>query len=187
MPSTTNSLESYHGHHNKMIPRNNNFYAALCRLSLNLMRHNKEYAKRINHNYNFLKRRIKKQLKCIEGKTLLREINFYEATTDSCNCSSTKLESAQLGFNIPCIHQLSLMTPQVFPDLPEYKFNLNDQFDSLIVKCNPINDDLLFKSFDTNEKSDIINTIKFYSRYKGTEIDSYVEKITDYLKIVNLF
>lgn len=140
------------------------------------MRHNKDYAKRINHNYNFLKRKIRKQLESIEGKTLLHEISFYKTTTESCNCSSTKLESAQLGFNIPCIHQLSLMVPQAFHDLPEYKFNLNDQFDILIVKCNPMDDDLLSKSFDRNEKLDIINTIKFYSRYKSTEIDSYVEK-----------
>ena len=173
MPSTTNSLESYHGHLNKLTPRRNNFYSALCRLSCNLMNHNKNYSKRIKHNYEYLKRSINKEFKATNEQRMISEMEFYETTDSECQCSSTKLASAQLELNIPCKHQLALKRTLEFPELPDYKINMNDQYDELIISYNPIKDDLNNVQYD--EKKYVIDTIKFYSKYKGNEIESFVD------------
>ena len=90
MPSTTNSLESYHGHLNKLTPRRNNFYSALCRLSCNLTNHHKNYLKRIKHNYEYLKRSICKGYKSTDAQRMKSEIEFFNTTLTECQCSSTK-------------------------------------------------------------------------------------------------
>ena len=62
MLSTTNSLESYHGHINKLTPRKNNFFTALCRIATNLNQHNQNYLKRIKHSINYTISSTKKQI-----------------------------------------------------------------------------------------------------------------------------
>ena len=50
MPSTTNSLESSHGHLNCKTPRRNNIWAALNRIITFLINQNYNYQHKINHN-----------------------------------------------------------------------------------------------------------------------------------------
>ncbi|KAK8863640.1 hypothetical protein M9Y10_011328 [Tritrichomonas musculus] len=50
---------------------------------------------------------------------------------------------------------------------------MNDQYDELIISYNPIKDDLNNVQYD--EKKYVIDTIKFYSKYKGNEIESFVD------------
>lgn len=51
MPSTTNSLESSHGHINSKTPRRNNFWSALNRIVTFLIKQNFNYQNKINYNY----------------------------------------------------------------------------------------------------------------------------------------
>ncbi len=174
MPSTTNSLESYHGHLNKYTPRKNNFFSSICRIASNLNRHNKNYLKRIKHNYNKTIHDTKNDMEKTNVGMMLREQIFYKTNKNYCECSSNKLVSAQLGINIPCKHQLALIDPPEIPALPEINILLNDQWKDLIVKYNPKNEKQT-NNESHSDKNDIINTIKYYSKYKGEEIDKFVD------------
>lgn len=56
IPSTTNALESFHGHLNSHIPRRNTFWNSLYRLSQNLILKGDNIQEQINHNYYTEKR-----------------------------------------------------------------------------------------------------------------------------------
>ena len=63
MPSTTNSLESTHGHLNKKTPSRNNFRSALYRVISNLTKQNNLYKEKVIHNYNQVIRKTKNRAK----------------------------------------------------------------------------------------------------------------------------
>ena len=120
MPSTTNSLESYHGHLNKVTSRRNTFFGSIFRIASNLNKHNKNYQKRIRHNFNRAIQNTKQESNRIDPIRLNKEKIFYEIDKEHCKCSSNKLISSQLGFNIPCMHQLSIMNSSEIPQLPDF-------------------------------------------------------------------
>ena len=65
MPSTTNSLESCHEHLNDITPRRNTFFTPLYRIVYPLNKQNKEYQRKITHNYNYQIKRKKDEMKLI--------------------------------------------------------------------------------------------------------------------------
>ena len=177
MPSTTNSLESCHGHLNDNTPRRNTFFTAIYRIVYSLNKQNKEYQRKISHNYNYQIKRTKDEMKLKDPIRIKSEIQFYKTTNLYCNCSSNKLISKQLGINIPCCHQLSLPFPTAIPKLPEINIIMNDQCNYLIDVYTPSQElKKSKKGFEKDEMAYLSNTIKFYSRYKGEEIDSFVDK-----------
>ena len=107
MPSTYNSLESCHGHLNDSTPRRNTFFIALYRIVNSINKQNKEYQRKITHNYNYQIKRTKDEMKSKDPIRIKSEIQFYKTTNSYCNCSSKKLISKQLGIHIPCCHQNS--------------------------------------------------------------------------------
>lgn len=175
MPSTTNSLESYHGHLNKATPRKNTFLGSIFRIACNLNKHNKNYGKRIRHNFNRAIQNTKQELNKTDPFRLNKEKTFYKTTKEHCQCSSNKLISSQLDFNIPCMHQLSILNSSEIPQLPDIHITLNDQWKNLTVDYNPVNDTGKPHDSKTADKSYLINSIKYYSKYHGKEIDSLVE------------
>lgn len=81
------------------------------------------------------------------------------------------------------MHQLSILNSSEIPQLPDIHITLNDQWKNLTVDYNPVND--TGKPYDskTADKSYLINTIKYYSKYHGKEIDSFVE--SKYLELIH--
>ena len=175
MPSTTNSLESAHGHLNKKTPRRNNFWSSLYRVISNLTKQNHLYKEKVMHNYNHVIRKTKNRAKNIPKERMKNEMLFYRTTLNNCNCSENKVVSSQLGFQVPCSHQLQLKTFNGFPKLPDINITLENQWNDLCDDYNIVLDLSPEKSKKAEEKDYLINTIKFYSKYKGDEIKEFVD------------
>ena len=105
MPTTTNSLESSHGHLNAMIPRRNDFYTAMDRLVKFIVRktHSFEQAYQTNlqRSIRLVKRRSTQTYKILIDK----ESEQYETTKEHCKCGETALISAMMLVDIPCSHR----------------------------------------------------------------------------------
>lgn len=80
-----------------------------------------------------------------------------------------------MGFNIPCKHQLALSDPAVIPELPKINLIFNDQWNELVVECKPAKEKKNVKTKYDDDQSYLINTIKFYSKFRENDIDSFVE------------
>lgn len=61
MPSTTNSIESIHGHLNEATPRNNLFFTSIYRLIMTINNQIKQFNYKFKHNFNKLVRDTKKK------------------------------------------------------------------------------------------------------------------------------
>ena len=131
MFSTTNSLESSHGHLNKRTARRNSFYGSLFRIINELILKYGSINKQLQHNYNFLKRKTMNQLKALDYNQLRFQMIFYETTEKTCLCGQNKLECALYNIDIPCIHRLALGVQ--FPSLPQIDLNINFQYQTFEV------------------------------------------------------
>ena len=123
MPSTTNSLESTHGHLNKKTPRNNNFYMSIYRIGTNILKKTQNLDTSICTNYNRAKYNSINYANITSEDKMQREIWFYHTTVDQCQCSENKLLSSMLGIDVPCCHRYKLGAK--FPDCPKAKLNIN--------------------------------------------------------------
>ena len=109
MPSTTNSLESCHGHLNQKTKRRKNFWSSLYDVSSRLMHKIHNFQKEIEHNFNYNKRKTFNHLNSILlGNRINQEITFYKTTIDYCQCSENKLLSSNFHLDIPCCHRIFL-------------------------------------------------------------------------------
>lgn len=107
MPSTTNSLESSHGHLNKKTPRHNGFWSSINRLCESFILKTNLLNTRIQHNYSYLKNTTQKRFNSMNIETMNLQLAFYSTTVDHCNCGENKLMSAILEIDIPCSHRLA--------------------------------------------------------------------------------
>ena len=177
MPSTTNSLESTHGHMNAKVPRNNNFYMSIYHLVHSIMMKSQNIQESIERNYARVKNETNKQVKRIENQRMLEERSFYNTTFVSCDCGENKLTSALLGIDIPCSHRVSMGAP--FQPCPIVNLSISQQWKSLIIDkhilpAEPLANPGTMEEFDKNF---IKAQIKRFSKYKNVdEISSYVEE-----------
>ena len=115
MPSTTNALESTHGHINKSTPRRNNFYGALYRIVKHVMDKSQRIEECIKINYARAKRVTMKALKQKSESRMRDEIRFYHSSIDKCECGENYLISSILEIDVPCSHRIFLGA--IFPPL----------------------------------------------------------------------
>lgn len=73
MPSTTNSLESSHGHINAMVPRRNNFFNAIYKLIKGSNYKLFNFPKLLTKNFNYIQTKAKKKLLSKSSNDLQRE------------------------------------------------------------------------------------------------------------------
>ena len=107
MPSTTNSLESLHGHLNESLPRRNNFWASLFRL-IKLCSIDKTYLqKKIKHNFNRAKYNSVCRLKALSDEEMNDECIYYNTTVDQCECTEQLINSKLHRIPILCSHRIS--------------------------------------------------------------------------------
>ena len=176
MPSTTNSLESAHGHLNKKTPRNNNFWASIYRLSESFMFQLHSLEQRVQHNYAYTKRSTVKKMNAIPQAKMDALKEFYSTTIDHCNCGDNKLVSAIMGIDIPCAHRCSLGA--TFPQCPKLGLPLNRQWSTLVVEFNKLPANQNVNPYDEGKgpKMYAVNIIRRYSGYsKKEDIEKYVE------------
>lgn len=174
MPSTTNSLEAVHGHMNKQVPRRNSFFHALFRVYKEL---NSKFSKindRIKHNFSYSKRLTINKFKNTKVDDMKSMVLFFETSLDNCLCGQNKLESANYKIDIPCYHRISLGAQ--YPQCPRVVFELNDQFNELIIEHEE-KENLVGKiSSEKDEYNYIVRTIKYFSGFKElSEIQKFVD------------
>lgn len=172
MPSTTNSIESQHGHLNEATPRNNMFYNSIFRLIMFINTSIRQFNEKFQHNVQRLFRDIKKKMK--NNPNIGSECVFYDTTLDRCECGVTILYTSMYRCDIPCSHRLFLGA--VFPQIEEIKLKLNKQFDELIKDI--IEDNEPREQIDHDRiKEIIVKNIKKFSHSKSKEkIIQYVNE-----------
>ena len=174
MPSTTNTLESMHGHLNKRTPRKNTFYSSLLRVHNELNKKFLHISDRIKHNYNYIKNKTRAKVKMYSNEELQSMCDHYGTTVGECNCSDNKLESSNFEIDIPCCHRLFLS--ETFPDLPEIKFNFDD-YNALNYETIFAPAEIIHHQKGYSEKQYCVRTIKYFSKYNSDdEIKDFVEQ-----------
>ena len=130
MPSTTNALESSHGHLNKKTPRRNDFWSAMMRLVKFVIRKESNFETAFKNNYSRVKRLIQKKLKTATV-AVIKQQEYYQTTNETCLCGETKLLSKMFRTEIPCTHVYQ--KSRKFPTLPDIKLEFSKSTDELIL------------------------------------------------------
>jgi hypothetical protein len=104
MPSTTNSLESSHGHLNAQIPRRNDFYTSLTRLMRFIITKTHNFKPAYRTNLNKAIKKVSDRCAPFYAPIIEKEILQYNSTKKSCSCGETKLINSMMRVDIPCPH-----------------------------------------------------------------------------------
>ena len=175
MPSTTNSLESSHGHLNSKLPRHNAFWPSLQRIATSITDKTFRYNEMMKHNYSRIKRDVKYRAKKYAGPNIQDQIRRFNSTIDSCECGETKLQSALLRINIPCSHQYTLGAE--FPSLPIVNLELIPQWTKCEFAYSIVNAERRLPVIGEIDqlKTQCAKIIKRYSHFKNkAKIEEYV-------------
>ena len=170
MPSTTNALESTHGHLNAEIPRRNNFWSAMMRLVKYVLTKENNFTKAFKANYQREKRIVIK--KCRENSSLMtKQKEFYLTDVDACQCGETKLISKMMRVEVPCSHIFSITGK--FEELPEnIKLIISKDGHGLCLKCELIEipDTLADSDIEKRLQNKAVKTIRRYSHFKQDKV-----------------
>lgn len=117
MPSTTNALESSHGHLNSLVPRRNDFYSALTRLIKFVITKTHNFQQAYKTNYNRARRKTLERCNGIYNILVTKEIEQYHTIIGNCECGENVLISRMLLIDFPCSHRIKL--GEKFPEIPD--------------------------------------------------------------------
>ena len=182
MPSTTNALESSHGHLNAIVPRRNDFYTSLTRLINFVVEKTHNFRKACITNFNRAKRKIMSQTSPFYAPILVKELRQYSSPEKSCLCGEVDLLRNMMRVNIPCSHEV--FKGAEFPDPPEINLKLSNSFSDFIVTYEEKTRSIQKKTKDFNDflKKRTTETIRKFSSCKNCAI---IEKTVDEYNIDN--
>jgi hypothetical protein len=106
MPSTTNSLESIHGHLNEATPRRNDFWASLKRLADHIDDGIKRWPEVMRHNFKHACRVPIDRIPKIGQDELQDQIRTFRSTSLDCPYGETVHPSGMDECPIPCCHKI---------------------------------------------------------------------------------
>jgi hypothetical protein len=106
MPSTTNSLESIHGHLNEATPRRNDFWASLKRLADHIDNGIKRWPEAVRHNFNHACRVSIDRISKIGEVESQDQIRTFRSTSLDCPCGETVYLSGMYNCPLPCCHMI---------------------------------------------------------------------------------
>ena len=173
MTTTTNSLESTHGHLNHRTPRRNGFYSSILRICIELNTKFSNLNEVISHNYNRLKNITQNKLIFTTKRRMSDMIEHYGTTKTNCFCSENKVESSCYGIDIPCSHRLE--KGGEFPEKPKIHLELEDQFNELKLDFSFIKNSNNKNNSIKDEMNYATRVIKLFSHYKNLkEINEFV-------------
>ena len=181
MPSTTNALESSHGHLNAKIPRRNDFYSALSRLIQFIMKKEHNYQKAYAANLHRARRKITARYTGIYKRLVEKECEYYHSSNENCECGETKLLSEMMHVDIPCSHRMLLGVP--FPPIPEEnKIVMINSIEGFQIQyCNKErNVDNVNRNLNTVVNEKVAKTVRKFSRFK------IIDVIADALQTVDI-
>ena len=132
MPTTTNALESSHGHLNAQIPRRNDFYTAMDRLVKFIIHKTHGFEDAYKANLNRARRNIQRKCSPFYAQVIEKESKQYETEKEKCACGETSILSAMMMLDIPCSHRMCKGAN--FPSKPKsLALKLKNGFGKLIV------------------------------------------------------
>jgi hypothetical protein len=108
LPPTTNCLESIHGHLNESTPRNNTFWASMCRLGAQMARSLEGFSLAVRHNFNHACRKAQDMATMLlkDGPERTAQLAYFQSSIGQCSCGQTVHLSFMYGMDIPCAHRL---------------------------------------------------------------------------------
>lgn len=173
MPTTTNALESSHGHLNSLIPRRNNFYTSLTRLINFIVCKTQNFKKAYITNFNRAKRKIADQVTPFYHPILSKESVQYKSTRTKCECGETIILNEMMRTKLPCSHMH--YKGASFPDPPEINLHLQNSFSNkthIIIEFEERKRVLPKKTFDVNQllNTKVATTIRKFSSCKNIKI-----------------
>lgn len=170
MPSTTNQIESKHGHLNELTPRNNTFFGSLNRLILSITTQIHQFNRNMFHNYRRIINKTKNDSKISK---IDEKCEFYNSTENSCECGENDLYSAMFRLNIPCSHMIHLGAE--FEKLDEVEINFENQFDELILDILPDETEKQSVQIDFLKKIAVKNIKRFSHSKQKEQIEKYFD------------
>ena len=170
MPTTTNALESSHGHLNARIPRRNDFYTSLTRLITFIIHKTHNFRKAYSTNFCRAKRRIADASTPFFNPLLEKESLQYKSTKETCKCGETTLLNSMMRTNLPCSHML--YKGAKFPEEPEIELFLENNFQDFVIKYEEKQRESSNKTSDLNEviKNKAASTIRKFTKCKNLKI-----------------
>jgi hypothetical protein len=116
-PTTTNSLESSHGHLNASTPQRNSFWRSFRRIIGMMLAKSTELGSCVRHNFGHEVRESLTRATKLDDRVMQQEIQWYRMTLTSCDCGERIHLSVTYGVRMPCSHQYVLGAPK--PSLPQ--------------------------------------------------------------------
>ena len=170
MPSTTNALECTHGHLNKKVPRNNNFYRSIFRIAKNIQEKTGNITIAIKSNYSASKRKTLQTVANKPRETMQLEIAYFGTERDRCSCSENRLISSMLNIDFPCSHRVFLGAP--IPSCPKIQPSIRPSTQKLVISYNVLPPDNTTVQLppDEYDKQYAVDTICRFSHYSNKDL-----------------
>jgi hypothetical protein len=177
MPTTTNSLESTHGHLNADTPRRNSFWPSLHRIIGAILTKSTNFWSCIQHNFadevcESLTRFVK-----TDPVVMQQEMDWYKTTPRSCGCGETIHLSKMYGVRMPCSHQYCLGVAK--PSVPQaFKLTFEETWADCVLEIRTLERQAPDPSpaHATYVKDLAVRNIKRFSGSRSKEeIGQYVE------------
>ena len=108
IPTTSNHLESIHGHLNYITPRKKNFFRLVNNLMLFITNSTLNVNKKISKNYHKRIQKVSKLFEVMDKIVIKEETDVFFSKIESCCCGDSFKESTLFDEYIPCIHQIFL-------------------------------------------------------------------------------
>jgi hypothetical protein len=177
LPSTSNALESFHGHGNEQTPRRNEFIPAVIRIGEMMRQKTLSFAISLEQGFKRSVRLARRRAKSTDATILDAEIGQYGTTLDHCACGETCHLAAMYRTDCPCSHQYRLGAAK--PALPSIRLGLDEPSSSLVIELQVVDRaETVPGSFEQVAKwqAHAVKQIRrFSSSKKAAEIKQYVE------------
>ena len=136
LPSTSNALESFHGHGNGQTPRRNDFLPSVIRVAAMMIRKTVSFRAALEHSFRLMVRKARRRAKLMDPMILASESAHYATTREHCGCGETCQFSAMYRMSCPCSHQYSIGAEK--PRLPEVELDLGVAESTLVLHLDAL-------------------------------------------------
>jgi hypothetical protein len=178
--TTSNCLESFHGHENQKIPRNNKFWKSLYRTILSLEYKTVNAPFQVHHDVLGILRRLRYKATMLTEDEYLQESNFFETNHEnqSCKCTDNLIINQLYGQSFPCHHLIRNF--QANPEIAIERLNISRSTRNLItiIDEKPVKTNKNTKAKLSRRMEKIIRPIIFYTSKKHE--DEIREKINQH-------
>jgi hypothetical protein len=176
LPSTSNALESFHGHANEQTPRRNDFLPSIVRASTMMIRKTLSFRASLEANFAIVVRKAHRRAKNTDPEILSREREQYETTIADCGCGETRHYSAMYRIHCPCSHQYSIGASK--PQAPNVQLDLGNPAPVLDFRIETLARERAPPCIDIGKlQARAVKDIKRFSHSRKTkEIEGYVRE-----------